>query len=180
MTALDRTARYLIVDLEATCWEGNAPSQNEIIEIGAVVYQRGPGNLAEFQTFVRPLLQPVLSPFCRELTRIKQSDVDAALAFPEAFGRFTTWTRDYEPFTLASWGDYDRKQMLSDCELHGVAYPFDSHVNLKAAFAEYRNARPCGMFKALRKLGLPLEGTHHRGIDDARNIARILDRILTA
>jgi len=27
---------------------------------------------------------------------------------------------------------------------------------------------------ALRRVGLPLVGTHHRGIDDARNIARIL------
>ena len=27
---------------------------------------------------------------------------------------------------------------------------------------------------ALDKLGLPLEGTHHRGVDDAWNIAKIL------
>ena len=29
------------------------------------------------------------------------------------------------------------------------------------------------MKKALGKLNLPLEGTHHRGIDDAKNIAKI-------
>jgi 3'-5' exoribonuclease 1 len=27
---------------------------------------------------------------------------------------------------------------------------------------------------ALRRVGLDLVGTHHRGIDDARNIARVL------
>jgi inhibitor of KinA sporulation pathway (predicted exonuclease) len=36
------------------------------------------------------------------------------------------------------------------------------------------------MAQALRLLGLPLEGTHHRGSDDARNIARIAQVLLPA
>ena len=35
-----------------------------------------------------------------------------------------------------------------------------------------------GMAGALRRVGLPLVGTHHRGIDDARNIARLLPWVL--
>ena len=38
--------------------------------------------------------------------------------------------------------------------------------------------RRCGMTAALDLLGLPLAGTHHRGIDDARNIARIVQKTL--
>ena len=34
------------------------------------------------------------------------------------------------------------------------------------------------MQKALDKIGLPLMGTHHRGIDDARNIAKIAEILL--
>jgi inhibitor of KinA sporulation pathway (predicted exonuclease) len=34
------------------------------------------------------------------------------------------------------------------------------------------------MAAALAQLDLPLEGTHHRGIDDARNIAKILHHLL--
>jgi inhibitor of KinA sporulation pathway (predicted exonuclease) len=34
------------------------------------------------------------------------------------------------------------------------------------------------MAAALRRVGLPLRGTHHRGIDDARNIARLLPWIV--
>ncbi|HWO78436.1 MAG TPA: 3'-5' exonuclease, partial [Bacillus sp. (in: firmicutes)] len=37
--------------------------------------------------------------------------------------------------------------------------------------------RGVGMARALEMLKLPLEGTHHRGIDDARNIAKIFVRI---
>ncbi len=36
------------------------------------------------------------------------------------------------------------------------------------------------MARALARLGIPLEGTHHRGIDDARNIARILPYAVAA
>jgi len=34
------------------------------------------------------------------------------------------------------------------------------------------------MAHALDQLDLPLEGVHHRGIDDARNIARIARHVL--
>lgn len=47
------------------------------------------------------------------------------------------------------------------------------HVNLKAVFANVFNCKPCGMRQALDKINLPLIGTHHRGIDDAHNIAQI-------
>jgi inhibitor of KinA sporulation pathway (predicted exonuclease) len=36
------------------------------------------------------------------------------------------------------------------------------------------------MAEGLKRLGLPLEGTHHRGGDDARNIARIAAALLGA
>jgi len=35
------------------------------------------------------------------------------------------------------------------------------------------------MSGVLKKLGLQLEGTDHRGIDDARNIARIVQAVLS-
>lgn len=38
--------------------------------------------------------------------------------------------------------------------------------------------KSCGMARALEIAGLPLEGTHHRGADDARNIARLAALVL--
>ncbi|MCI0413076.1 hypothetical protein L0222_09775, partial [bacterium] len=52
------------------------------------------------------------------------------------------------------------------------------HLNLKAAFARLRGIKRCGMAAALNILGIPLLGQHHRGIDDARNIARIAKVVL--
>ena len=170
--------RYVIVDLEATCWEGRAAAANEVIEIGAVAYEVGRGAAGEFQTFVRPKLRPVLADFCKALTTIRQEDVDGAPAFPQALAAFRAFAEPFAPFTLAAWGNYDRNQLRRDCKLHGVAYPFGPYVNLKQAFARTKGGPPSGMAGALRKAGLPLLGTHHRGIDDVRNIARLLDHLL--
>ncbi len=55
------------------------------------------------------------------------------------------------------------------------------HLNIKQVFADWKGVRRCGMTPALDLLGLPLAGTHHRGIDDAnhaRNIARIVQMTL--
>jgi inhibitor of KinA sporulation pathway (predicted exonuclease) len=40
-------------------------------------------------------------------------------------------------------------------------------------FAQWKGIRPCGMKRALELMGIPLDGQHHRGVDDARNIAKI-------
>lgn len=82
--------------------------------------------------------------------------------------------------TFCSWGEYDRHQFLADCKLHGVLYPFgEDHLNIKKMFAQNLGLKKSyGMKKAMKILELQLEGTHHRGIDDARNIARIF-RILS-
>lgn len=52
---------FIIVDLEATCYEGKAPKVffSEIIEIGAVVFDpKTREEIAEYQCFVKPVLSP--------------------------------------------------------------------------------------------------------------------------
>ena len=175
--------RYIVVDLEATCWlKGGSRDRMEIIEIGAVLLNSSSGPaVSEFGAFVRPVLEPVLSDFCRELTHIEQADVDGAAPFPEVLSRLLEWIGS-EPFVLCSWGAYDLGQFETDCRRHKLPLPetFRRHVNLKAEFAEQRGIQPCGMAHALVISKLPLEGTHHRGIDDARNIGRIAPLVLPA
>ncbi len=177
----DRSFYYLVVDLEATCSEDGAVAreQMEIIEIGAVMLNRSTWQIdSEFQQFVKPVRNPYLTEFCTDamflaslLTTIKQSDVEKAPTFPEAMVNFQNWLSEFPNYIFCSWGDYDRKQFIQDCEFHGVLYPFDSeHINIKKQFSEYLGtSKGYGMAGALSKLGIELKGTHHRGIDDARN-----------
>jgi inhibitor of KinA sporulation pathway (predicted exonuclease) len=170
---------YLVVDLEATCADdGTVPKHEmEIIEIGAVmVAALDLEPVGEFQTFVRPVRHPQLTRFCTELTSITQAEVDAAPAFAPAMKAFCSWAYTFDDILFCSWGDYDRKQFRQDCLHHDVGYPFGSgHLNVKRAFAKHgRRRKAPGMAGALEHVGLELTGTHHRGIDDARNIARLL------
>ena len=75
---------------------------------------------------------------------------------------------------------YDLNQLRQDCQRHGRTLPaaFERHVNLKKEFARVYRVKSCGMAKALEIAKLPLAGTHHRAIDDARNIATLAWRIL--
>lgn len=49
--------------------------------------------------------------------------------------------------------------------------------DLEVTCWENDRKRGVGMERALSMLELPLEGTHHRGIDDAKNIAKIFVKI---
>jgi inhibitor of KinA sporulation pathway (predicted exonuclease) len=175
--------RYIIVDLEATCWENVRDyGRMETIEIGAVELPAADSPpVREFSRFVRPVAEPQLSEFCRRLTSIRQRDVELADYFWAVFPEFVEWIGD-EPFVLCSWGGYDLTQFRTDCERHSLPFPasFERHINLKKEFARLLGVKACGMERALAHAGLPLEGTHHRGIDDARNIARLAALVLPA
>lgn len=170
---------YLIIDLEATCWNGRPKKdESEIIEIGAVLLDNNYKILGEFQTFIKPIKNPVLSEFCKDLTSIKQEDIDNAEIFPVAFERFIKEVEklagcNIENITFCSWGYYDKKQLIKDCKLHNIKYPFLNHKSLKHEFAERKGMKPVGMKKALQVCGIKLDGVHHRGLDDAKNITKI-------
>ena len=175
-------AYYLIIDLEATCSDdGSIPeSEMEIIEIGAVMQNSKTFEIeSEFQTFVKPVRHPELTRFCLELTKIRQDDVDVAPVFPQACEMMKGWMADFPDALFCSWGNYDRNQFVTDCNFHGIEYPFGAeHINLKAQFSKSSGPRKrVGIAGALKYLGLEFEGTHHRGIDDARNIARIMRHV---
>lgn len=165
----------LVIDLEATCDE--TPTiprhEREIIEIGAVLVRTQDLVIdSEFQTFVRPIVHPKLTPFCTQLTTIAQGDVDHAPTFPDAIAALTRFIAGRDAL-FCSWGEYDRNQFELDAARHRTALPFrERHLNLKWMF------RGKGVGDAFRRLGLAFEGTQHRGIDDARNIARLLPWIL--
>lgn len=173
---------YCIVDLECTCWERKDPDKtfHETIEIGAVLLDDGLNVVDDFQTFVRPTFSRTLSTYCTDLTTITQEQVDAAPPFDKAMELFEQWIRGHtgrplRELTLVSWGGFDRNQFENDCARNSYPYPFGEHLNLKVAFSEFINKpkKKFGLGKAARVCGIKFEGTPHRGIDDARMVAKI-------
>ena len=173
---------YLIIDLEATCCNKGTVLRDEMetIEIGAVVVDATTLKIVdEYEIFIKPILNPTLTPFCKELTTITQENVDEALVYKEAVEDFKKWFSQYDDFLFCSWGDYDKTQFKRDCKLHEIAYPFnEEHLNIKKEFAKVQGLKPCDLDTALEHVGLELVGTHHRGIDDARNMGCLMPYII--
>ncbi len=177
-------APILVVDLEATCADdGTIPPENmETIEIGACWIDTDGLVIDRFQSFVRPVLNPKLTGFCTSLTGIVQANVDTAPPFSAAAELLRQFTERYQALdsAWASWGAYDRKQFERDSARHGIAEPVAlPHLNAKRLFAKaQRIGKEVGMAKACEMANLKLEGAHHRALDDALNIARLLPWVL--
>ena len=119
-----------------------------------------------------------VSSFCTRLTTLSQSQVNEGIRFVDACAILEDEYRTRER-AWASWGNYDRTMFERQCESFYVRYPFSEvHINLKKLFADLNRHKQVGMTKALAMSGLTLEGTHHRGGDDAWNIARLLQTLL--
>lgn len=168
---------YIVYDIEATCWDGAPLSDTqEIIEIGAVMLDDYGDIIGTFNKFVRPKVHPTLSVFCKQLTTIKQADVNRASDFPNVIERFQDWAKIYdEDYVLCSWGNFDRDIMIDNCELHRIdSYWVDQHINLKKQYKEVKGLKKTqGLKKSIHKEGFEFTGIEHRAISDAENLAKI-------
>ncbi|MBO0790796.1 MAG: exonuclease domain-containing protein [Ktedonobacteraceae bacterium] len=176
-----RIDQIIVVDVESTCWEGASPvgQESEIIEIGVCPLDIASGQrLGRYSMLVRPERSTV-SPFCTRLTTLTQEQVDSGISFTEA----CAWLEDTfasRQRVWASFGDYDRRQFERLCASHGINSPFGTrHLNVKTLFAIWQAlSSEVDLDQALQLSHLSFEGTHHRGNDDAWNIAFLLSRLV--
>jgi inhibitor of KinA sporulation pathway (predicted exonuclease) len=189
-------SRIIVCDVEATCWaspqeQGDVP--NEVIEIGICELHLKSGQILNKRSYVvRPQLSTV-SAFCTELTGWTQEAVDAGKTIDEVLFEIR---RDYaitKNHVWCSYGEYDRVKLSSDDHQSGGLYklygiqreqnPFAymrAHYNIKTLMAmKERLDREMGMARALAYYKLELEGRHHSGADDAYNIAKIANLVLS-
>lgn len=176
-------AVILVVDVESTCWEGDPPpgQKSEIIEVGLCPVDVSSLTRLEKRSILIKPAQSEISTFCTDLTTLTPELFEEAGSLADA-ARVLKNEFDSKNRLWASWGDYDRRQFERVCKDRTVGYPFGpSHLNVKSLFAvAFGNSRECGLDEACRQIGLPMEGTHHRGHDDAWNIAGILCELLKA
>ena len=174
--------RYIIFDLEATCWRGRPPKGiTEIIEIGALNVDRYGDVVSRFSKFVKPTVNPHLSGFCKQLTSISQENVDGARTFDRVIQEFKEWGEMYDDdYVLLSWGVDDSNLLRNDCRLHNVEDDFTyQYVDLKKAYRNLKELKHARGLKATVKTeGFDFTGLHHRAISDAENLAKVFIKYL--
>eukprot|EP00761_Pharyngomonas_kirbyi_P002509 gb/GECH01002513.1/.p1 GENE.gb/GECH01002513.1/~~gb/GECH01002513.1/.p1 ORF type:complete len:224 (+),score=37.23 gb/GECH01002513.1/:1-672(+) len=193
----------IVIDFEATCVQQRDPTfVNEIIEFPAVVVDtrsRGSSRILPapaFHSYVHPVDNPILSEFCTQLTGIEQCQVDAAPPLPTVLHQFDAWltrhrfTDDvldhdtllpgeepFKTFSIATDGPWDITSFLGpECQRNSIPMPsyFSSWIDVRQLFAQFYGGRRKNLARMLEHLSLTFEGRPHSGIDDSRNIAKIV------
>lgn len=185
-------SKMLVVDLECTCFRDedsdkplgwNPEDNQETIEIGAALVDLMTLEITAVKSFlVRP--DGPMGNFCRNLTTLTSDHVVSKANLAGVIGELEDWCRinkfDIKVMPWGSWGDFDRIQFQRECTRKGLKYPFSrAHYSLKGFYSILTGqAKGLGMDKALAQAKVELEGTHHRGVDDARNTAKLTIHVL--
>lgn len=174
----------LVVDLESTCWAYRDYNQRtEIIEIGvALLNLKTLSVLRETHSyFVKPIFgDRHLSTFCKDLTHITDYTLQQyGHPFKEVCA---TLAKEYgtKNRPWASWGDWDRTMMKSQCLLFEVDNPMsETHINIKHIYS-LMTGRRRGLAKAYGEIfkDKPYPGHHHSGQADAKAGAYLLAHMI--
>ncbi|KAK7313091.1 hypothetical protein VNO77_37489 [Canavalia gladiata] len=114
---------------------------------------------------------------------------DTAIPFKEVIQQFEAWLmqhqlwmgRELNDAAFVTCGNWDLKTKVpQQCEVSKIKLPpyFMEWINLKDVYLNFYNRRANGMVTMMKELQIPLMGSHHLGIDDTKNIARVLQHML--
>ncbi|XP_058794721.1 ERI1 exoribonuclease 3 [Phymastichus coffea] len=177
----------LVLDFEATCKKSEILKPQEIIEFPCLVLSCDDWEVKDvFHRYVKPKVHVELSTFCSELTGITTDTLEDEQHFPQVFLDFCEWIKSGHYFdekdesAFVTCGDWDLKVMLpNQCQLENIKIPdyFDEWINLKTSFYTFTNYYPKSLNDMLRHFKMEFKGKSHCGLDDAHNIARIVQTL---
>lgn len=169
---------YVLFDIEATCWEGEQRRilQQETIELGSILIDEGGSVIETFHRFIRPEINPYLSPYCKKLTGITQEQLERAPRFGTVIQEWKeVLTEIDEDFQLIAWGKDDRRILHSDCVYHRHETNWlEAYRDLKKAYQQLKGWNASVGFKtALMHEQIEFEGKQHSAINDVYNMSRL-------
>jgi len=174
---------FLVLDFEATCDSPINPLPQEIIEFPVLKINSTSFEVESiFHSYVRPTVNPELSNFCTQLTGITQEIIEGQPIFEDVFENFQRWLEKENllsgaKFACATCGEWDLKFMFpSQCKAFRLPVPdyMKKWINVKVSFAEMAQLYPRNMVTMMKYCQLKHEGRLHSGLDDCKNIARVM------
>lgn len=185
---------YAVLDFECTCdrqgWLAHEIIEFPVVFLNAITLEVD----MVFRRFVRPAERPRLTDFCRELTGISQADVDAAKPLRRVMAEFHEFLREHSLvgrrsdrsadlwlFCICADGPWDlRKFLRPECHRKRIRLEeyWRTWVDVRAAVSQEVGCGRTGISQMLHRWGMDFEGRPHSGLDDARNIARLVEELL--
>eukprot|EP00758_Cryptobia_borreli_P003090 Tbor_TRINITY_DN3521_c0_g1::TRINITY_DN3521_c0_g1_i1::g.2827::m.2827/K18416/THEX1, ERI1; 3'-5' exoribonuclease 1 len=157
----------------------NAPTLPEAIEMFQIWIKELEKSITGTEITV-PLLRlssgqvPSGSPneILKEFKSVKDSEANDVSVTPSEIR-----TRAFVP-VVATDGPWDMRKFMHQCAVvrDGIAFPrlFYQWIDVRRTYSKIFHRKIEKLTKMLRSLGMSFIGERHRGIDDARNIARIV------
>jgi len=178
---------FLVLDFEATCERGKKMEPQEIIEFPILkVNGKTFDTEATFHQYVQPRVNLELTSFCTELTGIIQDMVNDQPFIEDTLEKIDDWMKNEGLLNpdvksiFVTCGDWDLKTMLpSQSKYFKISYgDYLKHwINIKRPWAKVKGSHPRDLDEMLKGFNLSFDGRPHSGIDDCRNIARVLKAI---
>ena len=179
-----------VLDFEATCTDKNEFSKNtmEIIEFPSMLYKVMNNDVvyvSEFRKYVKPTINPKLTEFCIELTKITQEIVDNSDTFDIVYNQHIDWIHEHVPagerLIFATCGHWDLSTMLPrELENKKLKYNniYNRYINIKDEFKNFYNIQAGSMQHMMKILKIPIIGQLHSGYDDTKNMSKVIIKMI--
>ncbi|XP_022935722.1 uncharacterized exonuclease domain-containing protein At3g15140 [Cucurbita moschata] len=117
---------------------------------------------------------------------------DTAILYKDVIQQFEDWLVEHQLWrkelggvldraAFVTCGNWDIKtQVPHQCSVSNMKLPdyFMEWINIKDVYLNFYQKKATGMTTMMRQLEIPLVGSHHLGIDDTKNIVRVLQRMV--
>ena len=178
----------LILDFEANCIKDGKLNCQEIIEFPIIPINVQSLDISDnnFHYYIKPTVHTEITDFCTELTGITQDTVNSGIKLEEALEKLEIWMQkngfNEQNSIFVTCGRWDLNSCLKNEAIYkNLNYPnyLKRYINIKDIWCQvmFKN-KSAGMKGMLDSFNLKLEGRHHSGIDDSKNIAKIAVELL--
>lgn len=113
---------YAYADFEFTCSKKIKEFQdkahiNEIISFGIVITENY--NIVDkFYRTIKPIYNPTLTPFCKELTHLTQKEINESKNFVEVLQEAVQFLKRYNPLQIFVFGSQDKENVKREVYWH--------------------------------------------------------------
>ncbi|XP_023642188.1 uncharacterized exonuclease domain-containing protein At3g15140 isoform X2 [Capsella rubella] len=181
---------FLVIDLEGKV---------EILEFPVLIVDAKTMEVVDlFHRFVRPtkMREQAINKYIEG--KYGELGVDrvwheTAIPFKQVVEEFEAWLAghglwdkgtdgDLNNAAFVTCGNWDIKTKIPEqCVVSNINLPpyFMEWINLKDVYLNFYGREARGMVSMMKQCGIKLMGSHHLGIDDTKNITRVVQRMLS-
>ncbi|CAK75902.1 unnamed protein product (macronuclear) [Paramecium tetraurelia] len=176
----------ILFDIQVSCIEDNRQNYNqEIIEISAKVYDIDQRKIVRnFQKYIKPVDNPIISEFCTKQTGIKQFQINNGISLQQAINQLTDIFKELGRFCIITKGDFDLLILKKEAQRKNIKLVrnFTYYINIKKVFPKSLRSKTSlkdpSMTEMLECCGLLQYDNHESETAKVDDLANLVDYLI--